>query len=102
MESVALHPHNEIDLDKFQGDLINLANSLNLEGKISRIGMIPGIFYVVEENDNRTYGIDLAKIEGYRGETFQELGIKVGAKVRFRTEEDPRKVAAAEVIRSSR
>ena len=99
MEPITLHPHNKIDLNKFQGDLFNLANRLNLEGKISRIGMIPGIFYVVEENDHRTYGIDLGKIEGYRGETFQELGIKVGAKVRFRTDEDPRKVAAAEIVR---
>ena len=99
IQSLPPQVHNEIDLNKFQGDLIHLANSLNLEGKISRIGMIPGIFYVVEKTDNRTYGIDLGKIEGYRGETFKELGIRVGANVRFRTEDDPRKVAAAEVIR---
>ncbi len=91
--------HNGIVLNNFQGDLNNLANSLNLEGKISRIGMVPGIFYVVENTNLRTYGIDLGKLEGYRGETFSEIGVKVGATVRFRTGEDPRIVASASVIR---
>ena len=61
--------------------------------------MIPGIFYVVEKENRRTYGIDLGKIEGYRGESYAELGIKLGSRVRFRTAEDQQVVCAAEVIR---
>ena len=76
-----------------------MPNNIHLEGTISRIGMIPGIFYVVESENQRTYGIDLGTIAGYRGETFTELGIKLGARVRFRTADDPRIVSTAEVIR---
>ena len=91
--------HTEIDHNQFQGDLFNLANSLNLEGKISRMGSIPGLFYVVESSSQRTYGIDVNQIEGFRGETPKELGIKVGAKVQFCTGDDPRMVASAKVVR---
>ena len=76
-----------------------MTNNLKLEGTISRLGMIPGTFYVVAREDRRTYGIDVRRIEGYRGETFKELGIKVGALVRFGTTDDPPIVTSAEVIR---
>lgn len=91
--------HNGVDQNIFQGDLLNLCNSLNHEGTISRIGMIPGIFYVTENESQKTYGINLREIKGYRGETDKELGIRVGAPIRFRTKEDQRTVEAAEVIR---
>lgn len=76
-----------------------MTNNLKLEGTISRLGMIPGTFYVVACEDRRTYGVVLGRIEGYRGETFKELGIKVGARVRFGTKDDPPIVTHAEVIR---
>lgn len=76
-----------------------MTNNLKLEGTVSRIGMIPGTFYVVERENRRTYGIDLGRIDGYRGETFKELGIKLGARVLFGTTDDPQIVTNAEVIR---
>lgn len=97
MNAYALH--NEIDHNQFLGDLINLVNNLNLEGEISRISPIPGLFYVVENKSQRTYGIDMSQIQGFRGETAKELGIKVGAKVQFCTTDDPRIVASAKVLR---
>lgn len=91
--------HNGVEPNSFPGDLFNLCNSLNHEGAISRISIIPGIFYVTENGSLKTYGVNLRDIEGYRGETDEELGIRVGAPIRFRTNGDQRTVEAAEVIR---
>ena len=98
MAMVLERVHTEVELREFQGDLLNLCNSLNHEGAVSRIGMIPGIFYVSEKDSQKIYGVNLRDIAGYRGETEQELGIRVGAAVRFRTGQDQRTVEAVEVI----
>lgn len=94
--------HTETEPNKpsnFQGSLFKLSNNLNREGKISRISMIPNLFYVKENASQRVFGIELGHLQGFRGETLKQFGIKVGAPVRFRTKDDQRTVEAAEVLR---
>ena len=64
---------------------------------ISRIGMIPGILYVIENGTQRTYGINLRDLEGFRGESLKELGFRVGAQVRFHTEGEQHVVMATKI-----
>ena len=93
--------HNEIDsMESCGKGLLHLSHSVSTvahEGKISRIGMIPGILYVVENDTQRTFGINLRDLEGYRGESLKELGFRVGAKVRFHTEGEQHVVMAAKI-----
>lgn len=93
--------HNEIDPTESCGKgLLQLSHSLSTvahQGKISRIGMIPGILYVIENGTQRTYGINLRDLEGYRGESLKELGFRVGAQVRFHTEGEQHVVMAAKI-----
>lgn len=95
--------HNEIE--SCGKDLLHLSESVampvsvNREGRISRIGMIPGILYVVEDLSQQTYGINLRDLEGYRGESPKELGLTVGAKVRFRTAGEQQVVKAERIRR---
>ena len=96
MPNIPVHTEAE---PNFQGSLLNLSNNLNREGKISRISMIPTLFYVKENASQRVFGIELGSLEGFRGETLEEFGIKIGAPVRFRTKDDQRTVEAAEVLR---
>jgi hypothetical protein len=77
---------------------LNPSESPSREGKISRIGMIPGTLYVVENGSQRTYGINLHTMAGYRGETLKALGFRVGAHVRFQTAADQQTVTAAQAI----
>ena len=93
--------HNEIDSNESCGKrLFQLSHSFITvahEGRISRIGMIPGILYVIENGTQRTYGINLRDLEGYRGESLKELGFRVGAQVRFHTEGEQHVVMAANI-----
>ena len=93
--------HNEIDSTESRGKgLLQLSHNVSTvthEGKISRIGMIPGILYVVENDTQRTFGINLRDLEGYRGESLRELGFQVGAKVRFQTEGEQHVVMASKI-----
>ena len=96
-------PHTGID--PYQKDLLQMsdflhnADATSREGRISRIGMIPGILYVLENDSQRTFGINLRELDGYCGESPKELGFTVGAPVRFLTRDDQQIVTAAHVIR---
>ena len=100
MPYIPMHTESEANkATNFQGSLFKLSNNLNREGKISRISMIPTLFYVKENASQRVFGVELGHLEGFRGQTLKEFGIKVGAPVRFRTKDDQRTVEAAQVLR---
>lgn len=97
--------------ESYEKALLHLSESLTLpppshqeapvthEGRISRIGMVPGVLYVVENENRRTYGINLSALEGYCGETLEELGFQVGAAIRFDTIGEQQVVAAKTLTR---
>ena len=104
-------PAAESSREIYEKALFHLSESLTMpphscqeapvahEGRISRIGMVPGVLYVVENDNQRTYGINLSDLEGYRGETLKELGFKVGAAIRFDTVGEQQVVAAKALVR---
>ena len=61
---------------------------LQEKGKISRILSGTGFGYVKSNTSQKTYIFSLDAVPNYRGQTPQEIGIKKGAKVRFRSEGD--------------
>ena len=86
----------------FQKGMSNLQKSLDLQGRITRVGMVPGLFYLVENKSQTIYGMRISDIEGYRGESAKELGLKVGAPVRFRAKNGINAVESAVIEKRSK
>ena len=69
------------------------------EGHIARIGMIPGLLYVAEIQTGRVFSMRFGNFLGYRGQTAKEFGLRPGARIRFRVNEDRQTVDSATILK---
>ena len=58
-----------------------------------------GLAYVEEKGSKRRFAFTFGKIRGYRGETAQELGLRVGSLVRFSVTDE--RVDEVELVEAS-
>ena len=60
------------------------------EGQVIRIVPTMGIAYLEEHSSGRVIGFSLSQLDGFKGESFQELGVVPGATFHFQATSDGR------------
>jgi hypothetical protein len=69
------------------------------EGRIARLGSIPGLLYVEEIQTGRVFSMRFGNFPGYRGQTAKQFGLRPGARIRFRVNADQQTVATAAILK---
>lgn len=84
---------------KMNSKMISVEANHELDGKIARMGMIPGLIYVAETQTGRVFSMRFGNFSGYYGQTADEFGLRPGTRVRFQVNDDLQTVATASILK---
>jgi len=77
----------------------SIHSNLEMEGRIARMGLIPGLLFVAESQTGRVFSLRFGNFSGYHGQAADEFGFRPGARIRFQVNEDQQTVASANILR---
>ena len=82
-------------IDKFTFSGYPVADSMNQHGQVIRIVPTMGLAYLEELSSGRVIGFPINLVEGFKGDSFQELGVVPGAKFSFKATLDGRMLSVS-------